>query len=78
MEGLNSTAPDYIRFMQMILRYGRSGVRDEILTAKSVEMMSVNQIGDLGAGKLKSFQPNISSDVDVHPGDSSTSGAWAS
>jgi CubicO group peptidase (beta-lactamase class C family) len=66
--GLNSTAPDYIRFMQMILRYGRSGIRDEILTAKSVEMMSVNQIGDLGAGKLKTFMPNLSSDVDVHPG----------
>ena len=66
--GLNSTAPDYIKFMQMILRYGRSGVREEILTAKSVEMMSVNQIGGLGAGKLKSFLPNISSDVDVHPG----------
>jgi methyl acetate hydrolase len=67
--GLNSTAPDYIRFMQMILRYGRSGVRDEILTAKSVEMMSVNQIGDLGAGKLKTFLPNTSSDVDLHPGE---------
>jgi methyl acetate hydrolase len=66
--GLSSTAPDYIRFMQMILRYGRSGVRDEILTAKSVEMMSVNQIGDLGAGRLKSFLPNTSSDVDLHPG----------
>ncbi len=66
--GLNSTAPDYIRFMQMILRYGRSGVRDEILTARSVEMMSVNQIGDLGAGKLKTTQPNLSSDVDMHPG----------
>jgi methyl acetate hydrolase len=66
--GLNSTAPDYIRFMRMILRYGRSGVRDEILTARSVEMMSVNQIGDLGAGKLKTFLPNISSDVDMHPG----------
>jgi len=66
--GLSSTAPDYIKFMQMILRYGRSGVRDEILTAKSVELMSVNQIGDLGAGKLKTFQPNLSSDVDVHPG----------
>jgi methyl acetate hydrolase len=65
--GLSSTAPDYIKFMQMILRYGRSGVRDEILTAKSVEMMSVNQIGDLGAGRLKSFQPNTSSDVDLHP-----------
>jgi methyl acetate hydrolase len=66
--GLDSTAPDYIRFMQMILRYGRSGVREEILTAKSVEMMSVNQIGDLGAGRLKTFQPNISSDVNLHPG----------
>ncbi|HEV8412179.1 MAG TPA: serine hydrolase domain-containing protein [Bryobacteraceae bacterium] len=67
--GLTSTAPDYIKFMQMILRYGRGGVRDEILTAKSVEMMSVNQIGDLGAGKLKSFQPDLSSDVDVQPGE---------
>jgi CubicO group peptidase (beta-lactamase class C family) len=67
--GLTSTAPDYIRFMQMILRYGRSGVRDEILTAKSVEMMSVNQIGGLRAGILKTFQPNVSSDVDMHPGE---------
>jgi len=66
--GLNSTAPDYIKFMQMILRYGRSGVREEILTAKSVEAMSMNEIGGLGAGKLKSFMPNLSSDVDVHPG----------
>ena len=65
--GLSSTAPDYIRFMQMILRYGRTGVRDDILTAKSVEMMSVNQIGDLGAGRLKSYQPNTSSDVNLHP-----------
>ncbi len=67
--GLNSTCPDYIRFMQMILRYGRSGVRDEILSANSVEQMSVNQIGDLGAGKLKTFLPNTSSDVDLHPGE---------
>jgi CubicO group peptidase (beta-lactamase class C family) len=67
--GLNATAPDYVRFMQMILRYGRSGIRDEILTGRSVEMMSVNQIGDLGAGKLKTFQPNLSSDVDLHPGE---------
>ena len=66
--GLNSTAPDYIKFMQMILRYGRSGVREEILTAKSVEAMSMNQIGGLGAGKLKTFMPSLSSDVDVHPG----------
>jgi len=66
--GLYSTAPDYIKFTQMILRYGQGGVRDEILKAKSVEMMSMNQIGGLSAGKLKTFAPNVSSDVDVHPG----------
>jgi CubicO group peptidase (beta-lactamase class C family) len=31
-------------------------------------MMSANQIGPLGAGKLKSAQPAVSSDVDFHPG----------
>jgi methyl acetate hydrolase len=66
--GLYSTAPDYIKFTQMILQYGRAGVRDEILKAKSVEMMMTNQIGDLGAGKLKSYIPATSSDVDLHPG----------
>jgi methyl acetate hydrolase len=66
--GLYSTAPDYIKFTQMILRYGRAGVRDEILKAKSIEMMEMNQIGDLSAGKLKSMIPNTSSDVDVQPG----------
>ena len=28
----------------------------------------MNQIGGLGAGKLKTFLPNLSSEVDVHPG----------
>ena len=26
------------------------------------------QIGELGAGRLKTFRPNTSSDVDLHPG----------
>jgi CubicO group peptidase (beta-lactamase class C family) len=30
--------------------------------------MSTNQIGELGAGRLKTFQPARSSDVDLHPG----------
>jgi methyl acetate hydrolase len=33
-----------------------------------VKLMSSNQIGDLGAGKLKTYRPNVSSDVDFHPG----------
>lgn len=66
--GLYSTAPDYVRFMQMILRHGRGSGKDQILQAKTVEMMSTNQIGALGAGKLKTARPAISSDVDFHPG----------
>jgi len=66
--GLYSTAPDYVRFMQMILRHGRGQGKDQILQPKTVEMMSSNQIGGLGAGKLKTVRPALSSDVDFHPG----------
>ena len=65
--GLFSTAPDYVRFMQMILHRGKAG-KDQILQAKTVEMMSSNQIGALGAGRLQTARPAISSDVDFHPG----------
>jgi methyl acetate hydrolase len=66
--GLYSTAGDYVRFMQMILRRGRGPKNEQILQAKTVGMMATNQIGDLSAGKLKTVRPNISSDVDFHPG----------
>jgi methyl acetate hydrolase len=65
--GLYSTAPDYVRFMQMILNHGRAG-REQTLQAKTVEMMSSNQIGAIRAGVLKSARPATSSDVDFHPG----------
>jgi CubicO group peptidase (beta-lactamase class C family) len=61
--GLYSTAADYTRFMQMILNRGEG-----ILTPKAVDSMMTNQIGGLNAGKMKSFQPNRSSDVDIQPG----------
>jgi methyl acetate hydrolase len=66
--GLYSTAGDYVRFMQMILRHGRGAGKEQILQAKTVEMMSTNQIGKLGAGKMKSFRPERSSEVLFHPG----------
>ncbi len=66
--GLTSTANDYVKFMRMILRHGVTGVNTEILKARSVEMMMKNQIGGIRAGFMKSFQPNVSSDVDTHPG----------
>jgi CubicO group peptidase (beta-lactamase class C family) len=66
--GLFSTAPDYVLFMQMILKRGRGPGNAQILQPKTVAMMTTNQIGDVSAGKLKTFRPTISSDVDFHPG----------
>lgn len=66
--GLYSTAPDYVRFMQMILNRGKGSNGAVILQPKTVDMMATNQIGAISAGKLKTVRPNISSDVDFHPG----------
>ena len=66
--GLFSTAADYTRFMQMILGKGagRNGAR--VLHPKTVAGMELNQIGSSSAGKMKSYSPGRSSDVDVQPG----------
>src|SRR5947209_4817606 len=66
--GLFSTAADYTRFMQMILGKGagRNGAR--ILQQKTVASMEINQIGSSSAGKMKSYYPARSSDVDIQPG----------
>jgi len=66
--GLYSTAPDYVRFMQMILRRGQGADGAAILQPKTVEMMETIQTGKLSAGKLKTARPEVSSDVDFHPG----------
>lgn len=63
--GLYSTAADYVRFMQMILNKGQ-----RILKPESVALMSINQTGNLQAGKMASSRPSFSSDVDLHPGES--------
>ena len=41
---------DYVKFTQMILRHGRAADGRQILQPKTVEQMSANQIGALGAG----------------------------
>jgi CubicO group peptidase (beta-lactamase class C family) len=66
--GLYSTAADYVRFLQMILNRGArpGGVR--LLKPRTAESMLRNQIGELSAGKMRSFQPGSSADVDFQPG----------
>ena len=66
--GLYSTAADYVRFMQMILNHGAGPNSVRILQPKTVESMMTNQIGELTAGKMKSFKPDTSADVDIQPG----------
>ena len=66
--GLYSTAADYVRFMQLILNHGTGSNNVRILQPKTVESMMTNQIGHLTAGKMKSFKPNTSADVDIQPG----------
>jgi CubicO group peptidase (beta-lactamase class C family) len=52
--GLCSTAPDYMRFCQMLLNGGElDGAR--ILSRKTVELMTTNHIGELSAWQQQKF-----------------------
>ena len=72
--GLFSTAPDYLRFTQMILRKGRGKGDDRLLRPKSAEMMMSNQIGAVFMERVKSVDPGISGDIDMGPGKKYTYG----
>jgi len=54
--------------MQMILNRGAGPDGARILKRQTAESMLRNQIGDLSAGKMRSFQPGTSADVDFQPG----------
>ena len=60
--GLSSTAGDYITFpLRMLLNEGQlNGAR--ILSAASVKLMSVNQMGAVSAHATRTAQPNLSDD----------------
>jgi len=57
-----------VRFMQTILNRGAAANGARILKRQTVESMLRNQIGDLNAGKMRSFEPGVSADVDLQPG----------
>jgi CubicO group peptidase (beta-lactamase class C family) len=65
--GLVSSAPDYLRFLRMILNRGQlDGVR--LLRPETVELMSQNQIGRLLVQPLQTANPELSNDVELFPG----------
>ena len=66
--GLFSTAPDYLRFTQMILRRGLAANGERILSEASISEMAKNQTGSLDAGRIYTTMPTRSRNVDFHPG----------
>jgi methyl acetate hydrolase len=64
--GLSSTAPDYARFMRMILRGGElDGAR--ILERETIAEMSRNQVGALRAGYMGTTMPDVAQPFDSFP-----------
>lgn len=64
--GLSSTAPDYARFVRMVLNGGElGGVR--ILKPETIAAMGRNQIGSLRAGYMGSAIPEMAPPYDSFP-----------
>lgn len=65
--GLYGTAGDYLKFVRMILNGGKAN-DNQVLKAETVKTMSMNHIGQVLVGPLKTAIPPLSNDVDVFPG----------
>jgi CubicO group peptidase (beta-lactamase class C family) len=65
--GLYGTAPDYIKFTQMILNSG-SGNGNRVLKPETIALMSQNHVGELCMTTMTSAVPTASNNVDFLPG----------
>jgi CubicO group peptidase (beta-lactamase class C family) len=65
--GLYSTAPDFLKFIRMMLN-GGEGASGRVLKSETVEMMACNQMGDLSVRPMKTAAPAVSNDADFFPG----------
>jgi methyl acetate hydrolase len=66
--GLYGTAPDYVKFLQMLLRGGSTESGQQIFMPRTVGLMFENSIGDLHAGILRPVLRNLALDSDFFPG----------
>jgi CubicO group peptidase (beta-lactamase class C family) len=65
--GLYSTAPDYLRFTQMLLQRGTYN-GTPVLQPQTVHTMAQNHIGDLHCGELRSIVPALAHTANFFPG----------
>ncbi len=61
--GLYSTAPDYLKFLAMLVRGG-----DGVLRPETVARMGRNQIGTLDVARMRTVMPPMSNDAEFFPG----------
>lgn len=61
--GLYSTAPDYLKFLGMLVRGGAPVLRPD-----TVALMARNQIGDLDVSRMMTVMPAVSNDAEFFPG----------
>ena len=67
--GIYGTTPDYAKYVEMMLNDGVGTNGNRVLEAATVELMSQNHIGELGAGVLHSVLHELSYPlVDFFPG----------
>ena len=64
--GLYSTAPDYIRFIEMLLNGGALD-GNRVLKSETVKLMGQNHIGDLNVTPLRTAIPGASNDFEPWP-----------
>lgn len=65
--GLYGSAPDYVKFMQMMLNQGR-GNGAQVLQPVTVALMGQNHIGELHVTPMSSAIAFATNDVDLYPG----------
>ncbi len=65
--GLYSTAPDYIRFVRMILNRGELD-GNRVLRPETVDLMAQNHMGNLRVTELKTAIPPLTNDAEFFPG----------
>ena len=64
--GLTSTAEDYARFLQMMLRGGELD-GNRVLKTETITEMSRNQVGDIRAGYMTTAMPEFAAPFDTFP-----------
>jgi methyl acetate hydrolase len=65
--GLYGTAPDYLKFVRMILNRGAAS-GERVLKPETVDMMARNQMGECRVRGVKTAMPPLSNDAEFFPG----------